>query len=353
MAKKFLVPIDLNSNEIRNVLAHILGSDPGSPTEGQFWYNSTSKVLKFRTNSATIVLGRLDQITAPTGDVSLNGHKITDLGTPSADDDAATKAYVDSIAQGGVYWKNPVRVLVTTNVNISNPGTSTFDGVSLSTGDRVALVGQSTGSQNGIYDFNGSGSAMTRSADANSDALVKSGMSFWVDEGTTNGDSAWVLTTNDPITLDTTSLTFVQFSGLGQITAGNGLTKSGNTLNVVGTSGRIVANADSIDLADTIVTPGTYESVTVDTYGRVTGGTNPSRTGKYSALIGNGSSTSIAVTQATHGLASNGQMIAAAYDASTGDEVLCDISINNSNGTVTFTFSVAPASNAIRIVIIG
>lgn len=392
MARKFLIPIDLNSNEIRNVLAQLLGSDPGSPVEGQFWFDTTNHVFKFRSNVATISLGRLDQISAPGADVSLNSkklinvtdpsaaqdaatqnfvagrslsyflaptadlsigtHKLTNVVDPGSAQDAATKSYVDALVQGGVYWKTPVRALAIANVTVSAPGSS-IDGVSLVAGDRVALAGQSTGSENGLYTWAAAGSPLVRSTDADTSAEVKSGIAFWVNEGTVNADTAWTLSTSDPITLGSTSLTFVQFSGLGQVTAGTGMVKSGNTLNVQGNAGRIQVNADDVDLVSGIATPGTYGSVTVDTYGRVTAGTNPSSTGKYSATIGDGSTTAINVTQATHGLASNGQMIAAAYDASTGAEVVCDISINNSNGTVTFTFSVAPTSNAIRIVIIG
>jgi phage-related tail fiber protein len=91
-----------------------------------------------------------------------------------------------------------------------------------------------------------------------------------------------VLSTNSTITLGTTALTFAQFSGAGQITAGDGLTKDGNTLNVAtADTGRIVVNADSIDLASGVVTVGTYKSVTVDTYGRVTAGTNPTTLSGY------------------------------------------------------------------------
>jgi hypothetical protein len=83
-------------------------------------------------------------------------------------------------------------------------------------------------------------------------------------------------------TLGTTSITFVQFSGAGQVSAGAGLTRTGNTLDVVtASSARIVVNADSIDLATTGVGAGTYRSVTVDTYGRVTGGTNPTTLSGY------------------------------------------------------------------------
>lgn len=389
MALKYLIPIDLNSNEIRNVLAHLLGSDPGSPVEGQFWYNTAGHTLKLRLASTTVDLqnpvllnsqagsyylaranhsgtqlaatisdfdtqvrtSRLDQMAAPNTDVSMASHKLTNVTDPGSAQDAATKNYVDGIATGSVYWKNPVRVGITTNITVSNPGTAVFDGVTLTSGDRVALMGQTTGSENGIYTFTASGTAMVRATDADTSAEVKSGMAFWVNEGTANGDTSWTLTTNDPITLGTTSLTFVQFSGLGQITAGAGLTKTGNTLNVVGNAGRIVANADDVDLASGIATPGTYRSVTVDTYGRVTAGTNPTAIGKYSALIGTGAATAITVTAATHGLGATNQLQTQAYEA-TGAWVMCDISVAAS-GDVTFTFAVAPASNAIRIVIIG
>lgn len=408
MALKYLIPIDLNQNEIRNVVAHLLGSDPGGPIEGQFWYNTAAHTLKLRLASSTVDLlnplllngqnaayylnrsnhtgtqlaasisdfdaqvrtSRLDQMAAPIGDVSMNNHRLVSLIDPAIATDAATKGYVDAIAQGGIFWKAPVRVLTTSNVTISNPGTAVFDGVTLTAGDRIALVGQSTGSQNGIYDFNGSGIALTRSADSDTSAEVKSGMSFWVNEGTTNADTAWTLTTNDPITLGTTSLTFVQFSGLGQVTAGAGLTKSGSTLNIGAGTG-ITVNADDVQISATYagqtsivtlgtITTGVWNGSAIPVANGGTGATtaaaartNLAATGKYSATIGDGSSTAIAVTQATHGLATNGQMVASAFEVATGNMIICDISINNTNGTVTFTFAVAPASNAIRIVIIG
>jgi phage-related tail fiber protein len=106
-------------------------------------------------------------------------------------------------------------------------------------------------------------------------------MFTFVAEGTVNADSGWVLTTNDVITLNTTALTFTQFSGAGQIVAGSGLTKTGNTLDVgTANAARIVVNADNIDLA-TIGTAGTYKSVTVDAYGRISAGTNPTTLAGY------------------------------------------------------------------------
>ncbi|MNQ86155.1 hypothetical protein D3C85_1013410 [compost metagenome] len=110
---------------------------------------------------------------------------------------------------------------------------------------------------------------------------INSGMFTFVEEGTANGHAGFVLTTSSPIDLGTTALTFVQFSGAGQIVTGTGITKSGNTLSL--TSG--------------IASPGTYKSVTVDTYGRVTSGTNPTTLLGYG--ITDGVNVSDVVTTAT------------------------------------------------------
>lgn len=220
---------------------------------------------------------RLDQMAAPTADVSLNSRKITNLADPTSDQDAATKAYVDA-ARAGLDVKQSVRVATTTNL-LTLFGLLTIDGVTLVAGDRV-LVKDQTGAQqpfNGIYVV--SAGSWSRATDADSSAEVTAGMFTFVTEGTANADSGWVLTTNDTITLDTTALTFAQFSGAGQITAGAGMTKSGNTLDVgTASSSRIVVNADSIDLATVTQSNSSgsagvnfAQSVSVDSYGRVTG----------------------------------------------------------------------------------
>lgn len=220
---------------------------------------------------------RLDQFAAPTSDVSFNSRKITSLADPTNAQDAATKAYVDA-ARSGLDVKQSVRAATTANITLS--GTQTIDGVVLIAGDRVLVKNQSTASQNGIYTV--AAGSWARSTDADSDAEVTPGLFTFVEEGTANSDSGWVLSTNSVITLGSTSLTFAQFSGAGQITAGDGLTKDGNTLNVATAStSRIVVNADNIDLASGVATAGTYQSVTVDTYGRVTSGTNPTTLAGY------------------------------------------------------------------------
>jgi hypothetical protein len=234
-----------------------------------------SNVNDFDTQVRT---NRLDQMAVPSGDVSFNSVKITSLADPVSAQDAATKAYVDA-ARSGLDVKQSVKVATTANITLS--GTQTIDGVAVIAGDRVLVKDQSTASQNGIYDV--AAGSWTRASDADSSSEVTAGVFTFVSEGTANADSGWVLTTNDEIVLGTTSLAFAQFSGAGQITAGAGLTKNGSTLDVVGTAGRIVVNADSIDLdtvsqTDSSGSAGTsfVQSVTRDSYGRVTGVTTAS-----------------------------------------------------------------------------
>jgi hypothetical protein len=181
-----------------------------------------------------------NEISSTTGDISLNPNGssaidanssvIKNVATPTASHHAANKGYVDGIKQA-LDIKDSVRAATIENITISsalNNG-STLDGVTLADGDRVLVKNQSTASENGIYVV---AATPARSEDANTSAEVTAGMFCFVEEGTVNGDNGFVLTTNDTITLDTTSLTFVQFSGAGQITAGDALSKSGNTLHV-------------------------------------------------------------------------------------------------------------------------
>jgi hypothetical protein len=219
---------------------------------------------------------RLDQMAAPTGSVSLNSQKITNLATPTDDSDAATKAYVDA-SRAGLDVKQSVRVATTSaDSSLSVSGLQTIDGVTLVAGDRVLVKDHAEPRINGIW-VAASGS-WSRAADANSSEEVTAGMFVFVTEGTVNADSGWVLTTNDPITINGTvgtALNFAQFSGAGQITAGDGMVKSGNTLNVgTASSSRIVVNADNIDLATVSRTDSgsgnVVVGVTTDSYGRVT-----------------------------------------------------------------------------------
>jgi hypothetical protein len=168
-----------------------------------------------------------DGATAFTAAQSMGSQKITSMADPTAATDAATKQYVDNVAQG-LSAKAAVRVLAAANVTQS--GTQTIDSVGLSAGDTVLCINQTTGSQNGSWTV--ASGAWTRTPDfADPNDAVRS--PYWfVAEGTSYGGSGWVCTNTLPYTIGVTSLTFSQFNGAGQLVAGNGLTKSGNTLSI-------------------------------------------------------------------------------------------------------------------------
>ena len=164
------------------------------------------------------------------GVINANTSKITNDVDPTQAQDAATKAYVDAV-KVGLDFKDSVRVATTGNITIAsdlNVGAS-IDGVTLADGDRVLVKDQATASQNGIYT---AGASPARATDADADAEVTAGLFVFVEEGTANSDNGYVLSTDGTITVGSTALTFTQFSGAGQIVAGDALSKSGNTLNV-------------------------------------------------------------------------------------------------------------------------
>lgn len=423
---KYVSPLDLNKNELRNARIQNLATAPSSPVLGQIYYDtdddrayvwtgtweafdndSASEILTklltvdgagsgidadnldgqsgayhlSRANhtgtqlaatisdfNAAVQLNRLDQLAAPTADVSLNSQKITNLATPTAATDAASKGYVDGLLTG-LDWKNSVRVATTTAGTLASDfeNGDTVDGVTLATGNRILIKNQATASENGIYTVNASG-APTRATDADASAEVTAGMAVWVAEGTTNGDSAWALTTNDPITLGSTNLTFAQISGGAGVSGGDGLTLTGSVLSVNVDGSSIEINSDTLRVKAAGITNAMLAG-SIDLTTKVTGilpvangGTNANtaagaRTslgavGKYSALIGNGSATTITIEQATHGLASDTTNIATVQDATTGEQIYCDI-VYEADGGVAFTFTVAPTSNQYRVVIIG
>ena len=179
---------------------------------------------------AGVRVNRLDQMAAPSASVSLNSQTITNLADPVNTQDAATKGFVEATAQG-LDVKDSCVAATTGNITIAtalNNG-DTLDGVTLSTNDRVLVKDQSTASQNGIY-IVGSSPARADDLAAGSDAA---GMFTFVEQGTVNADNGFVCTSNKGSAVTgTNNLTFAQFSGAGQITAGDGLDKSGNTLSV-------------------------------------------------------------------------------------------------------------------------
>jgi hypothetical protein len=167
---------------------------------------------------------------------------VLQVATPSADSHAATKGYVDSISQG-LHWKDSVKVATTANITLS--GTQTIDGVAISADQRVLVKNQSTGSENGIYLCKAG--AWERAADMNA-ADEFSGAAVFVQEGSTNGDTGYVCTNDGDVTVGTTAITFVQFTGAGQLSGGDGIDITGSTISVNVDDSSIEISADALQV---------------------------------------------------------------------------------------------------------
>lgn len=191
------------------------------------------------TGSGSVVLSASPALTGtPTAPTASFGTNTTQIATT-----AFVTSAVDA-ARTGLDVKASVRAATTANITLSN--TQTVDGVALAVGDRVLVKDQATATENGIYIV--AGGAWTRATDFDTTTEVTAGAFTFVESGTANADSGWVVSTDGAITVGTTAIAFAQFSGAGQITAGNGLTKTGNTLNVGAGTG-LAVNADDIALS--------------------------------------------------------------------------------------------------------
>lgn len=243
--------------------------------------------------------------------------------TPSNATDASTKGYVDNAVQG-LSWKQTVRAATTANGTLASAyaNGSVIDGVTLATGNRILIKDQTTGSENGIYVVAASG-APTRALDADTGAELVNATAY-VSEGTANAETVWTCTNNATITPGTTALVFAQVNG------GTVPTASSSTAGKVQLATQAEAEAKS-DTAKAVVSADLANFPI-----------------KKIATIGDGSTTAIAVT---HSLGTK-DVVAQVRDASTDAVVECDIT-QTSTSVTTFTFGVAPSTNAYKVVIVG
>jgi hypothetical protein len=506
MARKFLVSIDLNKNELQNAVIQNLATAPASPVAGQVYYNTTDNQMYIYNGTRWEVIGNavlfgllasrpaagsvdsgtiyyatdnylfyysngstwqqtnaFSTVTAqtsygassgdgsstnyaradhthgtpslgtatpnaisgaaggagsgtvpskqdhthaftPSQDLSMATYKLTNLGTPTADTDAATKAYVDGVAQG-LDVKASVRAGTTTagTLATSFANTSVIDGVTLATGNRILIKNQATASENGIYTVNATG-APTRATDMDTAAEFAGAFTF-VEEGTTLADTGWVCTTNNPVTVGTTAINWSQFSSAGSYTASNGILLTGSNFTFaptstgglqtaaggasilkptnsglvtdatglyVGAGTGISVSGTTVALTNTAVTVngtsialGSSGTVTANTTNALTLGTGLTGTSfngsaavtaaidtsvvvrKYATSIGDGSATSYTIT---HSLGTRDVTVAVYDNSSPYAEVLCDINHATTN-TITALFTVAPTSNQYRVVV--
>jgi hypothetical protein len=246
------------------------------------------------TGSSLTSVGNLTGLTMAGNIVVPTGSHITLTDAPVSGTDAVNKTYVDNNL-AGLTWKNSVKVATTANITLS--GTQTIDGVAVVAGNRVLVKDQTTTSQNGVYVVAAGAWARSTDMDGTTPLNEFNSAAVFVELGTANVDTGWTQI-NDVTTIGTSPVAFAQFNGAAGITAGTGLVKSGNTLDVnmgagiaqlptdeVGVDvyaggglmttvdGTASSTATAAQLSLTKVgTAGTYKSVTVDSYGRITAG---------------------------------------------------------------------------------
>jgi hypothetical protein len=365
MARKILANLDLNKNEIQNARLHNLASAPSSPVNGQIYYDTallseyfwngaawvptdavkrtgiplanlatdplaranhtgTQLAATVSNLAATVQAYTLNQFAAPSAAIPMSGQKLTGLGAPTAgSNDSARIADVEAAVQSaaaGIDSKPSVRLVAVANVAALS-GLAAIDSVTPVAGDRILLTAQTSALANGVYVA--AAGAWPRAVDADGAGEITPGAFWFVEEGTLYNTSQWRCNNTGTVTPGSTSISIIQFGASSSYTAGAGLLLTGSDFSIgAGTGISVAADAIAVDVA--VVAR------------------------KYAATIGDASSTSITVT---HNL-NNQDAISQVREVATNNIIDCDIQ-NNGVNTVVLGFSVAPASNALRVAIVG
>lgn len=285
----------------------------------------------------------LSALAVPLADININNYKITNLATPTASTDAATKGYVDGVAEG-LHIHAASYAATTANLNatysngtagvgatLTNAGANaafTTDGVSPSINARILVRLQTAQAQNGIYVLStvGDGSTpwvLTRATDFDTAAEMSGGDFTFVDAGSTLANTGWV-SVDEVNTVGTDPVVFQQFSGAGTYTASDGVLLTGtNFTGVVVASGGLSVGATGFQLDTTIAVR------------------------KYAANVGDGTATTYTIT---HSLNTKDVIVSVYDNSSPYAEVICDVQ-HTSTSAITLLFSVAPTSNQYRVVV--
>ena len=346
MSIPFLNDVNLTGNAIVNVKDPVADSDAATKGWAKSRANHTgsqtaSTISDFDTQVRT---NRLDQLAAPTVDLSANGHKITNLANGTATTDAVNKGQLDAAIQG-VSSKQVARLATTealpdctyangssgvgaTLTGDSNGALTDIDGETPDTGDLLLVKNEDASETNGLYTVTQSGDGsnpfiLTRSTQM--DQASEMNALVAVEFGTANANTLWLSNASDTFTVGTDDLLFVQLNSSTSATAGEGIS--------------IVGNEISVDLGAGLTFDGS-DQITLDATVAVL---------KYSAAVGNGSDTTIVVT---HNLGTRDVLVSVRQAASPYAQVIVENEATDTN-TVTLKFATAPTSGQYRVLIQG
>lgn len=365
----FRYPIKLNKLPVQGLVPEASTTAPAAPAEGQLWMDTANHLLKYWNLSAwknpldrgdhtgtqtaatisdlasTVQGYRLDQFAAPTGALNMNGQRVINAATPTAANDLANKAYVDNARAGIAGVKDPVDVVATTNVSLASVP-AVIDGVTLSAGQSFLASAQTTGTENGIYSYPGSGQAATRRADADGTGEILDGTLVAVGVGSKAG-TQWIQTATPSGAPGSWTQTWQQFSSGGQTyTAdGQGLALTGTQFSLVLADASLVKSGSGLAVGNVSLAQGGTGATTA-AGARTALGT----VGKYTTTLG--AITGGTPLTITHNLNTTAVLEPSLREISSGELVGGRFLVVDANN-ITLTLASSYAANTFAVTVAG